>query len=92
MVFHQMIQIMMRNLRPTQKDLMQMRLRLSIPHEFRARYVRQEVLVLPSAHLFVPLGLGQGEAEEGSFSSTFTLHMVNNVVINHYIFLVGCSC
>jgi hypothetical protein len=44
---------------------------------------------LPSTHLSVPLGLGQGEAEEGSFSSTFMLHIVNNVVINCYIFLYG---
>jgi hypothetical protein len=44
-------------------------------------------LVLPSAHLSVPLGLGQGEAEEGSFSSTFTLHIVNIVIIDRYIFL-----
>jgi hypothetical protein len=44
---------------------------------------------LPSAHLFVPLGLGQLEAKEGSFSSTSMLHIVNNVVINRYIFLYG---
>jgi hypothetical protein len=33
------------------------------------------------------IGLGQGEAEEGSFSSTLMLHIVNNVIINRYIFL-----
>jgi hypothetical protein len=38
-------------------------------------------LVLPSAHLSIPLGLGQGEAEECSFSSTFMLHIVNNAIM-----------
>jgi hypothetical protein len=66
---------------------MQMQLRLLIPHEFRAQYIWQEVLVLLSAHLSIPLGLEQGDAKEGSFSSTFTLHIVNNVIINCYIFL-----
>jgi hypothetical protein len=66
---------------------MQMQLRLSIPRKFRIQYVQQEVLVLPSTHISVPLGLGQEEAEEGSFSSTFTLRIVNNVIINRYIFL-----
>jgi hypothetical protein len=50
------------------KTLMQMRLWVSIPHEFRLWYVRLEVLVLPSAHLPVLLGLRQRAAEEGSFS------------------------
>jgi hypothetical protein len=69
------------------KTLMQMWFRLPIPHEFREQYVRQEVLVLPSTHLSPPLGLGQGEVKEGSFNSTFMLHIVNNVIINCYICL-----
>jgi hypothetical protein len=44
---------------------------------------------LSIGHLSFHLRLEQEETEEGSFSSTFTLHIVNNVVINYYIFLQG---
>jgi hypothetical protein len=50
------------------KTLMQMWLRLPIPHEFRSRYIWHEVLVLSIAHLFVQLVFGWREAMKGSFS------------------------
>jgi hypothetical protein len=68
MVFHQMIQIMMRNLRLTQKDPYANVTSIANP-TWRPRYIRQEVLVLPSAHLSIPLGLGRTEGMKGSFSS-----------------------
>jgi hypothetical protein len=52
-----------------ERPFMHMRLRLSISHEFRPRYIQHEVLVLPSVHLSVPLGLGRREATKDSSGS-----------------------
>jgi hypothetical protein len=44
---------------------------------------------LPSAHLSVPLGWDEEKSQKVVSVLTFTLHILNKVVMNHFIFLKG---